>query len=120
MWGRCLNAGQTCIAADYVLCHRNVADAFAGACAAALTEFFGSDNAGAQDNLSRIVAERHYDRLADLLKRTCVVAQCIVVAVIHCCLAVTLSQAPKEKLWREAWTNATAKPLCLLQLLYPA
>ncbi len=70
MWGRCLNAGQTCIAADYVVCHRNVADSFASACVEALTEFFGSDNAGAHDNLSRIVAERHYDRLADMLKRT--------------------------------------------------
>ena len=47
-----------------------MADAFAGACAAVLKEFFGDNGSGTEQNLSRIVAERHYDRLADMLKRT--------------------------------------------------
>ena len=70
MWGRLFNAGQTCIAADYVLCHHTVADAFASACVAAVGEFFGKDLKGAEQHFSRIVAERHYDRLADVLKRS--------------------------------------------------
>jgi acyl-CoA reductase-like NAD-dependent aldehyde dehydrogenase len=70
MWGRCLNAGQTCIAAEYVLCHQKVADAFAQACVAVLQEFFGSDGAATANNLSRIVAERHYNRLVDMLQRS--------------------------------------------------
>jgi hypothetical protein len=69
MWGRCLNAGQTCIAADYVLCHHKVADAFAAACVAVLSEFFGKEGEKMEQNLSRIAAERHFDRLSDMLKR---------------------------------------------------
>ncbi len=64
-----MNAGQTCIAADYVLCHHTVAEPFAAACVEVLAEFFGSDGAKTEQNLSRIVAERHFDRLADMLKR---------------------------------------------------
>jgi acyl-CoA reductase-like NAD-dependent aldehyde dehydrogenase len=47
-----------------------VADAFASACAAVLKEFFGENGSQTEQNLSRIVAERHFDRLADMLKRT--------------------------------------------------
>ncbi len=47
-----------------------MADAFAVACTAVLKEFFGEDGSQTEHNLSRIVAERHFDRLADLLKRT--------------------------------------------------
>jgi aldehyde dehydrogenase (NAD+) len=82
MWGRCLNAGQTCIAADYVLCHHTVAEAFAAACVEVLAEFFGSDGAKTEQNLSRIVAERHFDRLADMLKRVFILLHQRFVSVI--------------------------------------
>ncbi len=101
MWGRCLNAGQTCIAADYVLCHHTVAEAFAAACVEVLAEFFGSDGAKTEENLSRIVAERHFDRLADMLKR-------VFVPVARKALFSSFSlQDRKARLLREDSTRAT-------------
>ena len=41
MWGKCLNAGQTCIAPDYILCQREKQDELVKACKRAMTEFYG-------------------------------------------------------------------------------
>ena len=40
-WGKCLNAGQTCIAPDYVLCPRNLVDTFANAVAENIKKMYG-------------------------------------------------------------------------------
>ncbi|MDY7103376.1 MAG: aldehyde dehydrogenase family protein [Actinomycetota bacterium] len=58
-----LNAGQTCVAPDYVLVDRTVADRFVEALQAAITEFTRKD-----EGLARtVVNERHAQRLAGLL-----------------------------------------------------
>ena len=41
MWGKCINAGQSCIAPDYVLCTEAVRDQLIETCKATLTEFYG-------------------------------------------------------------------------------
>ena len=41
MWGKCLNAGQTCIAPDYVICPSGKRDKLVAAMKSALNEFFG-------------------------------------------------------------------------------
>nr|VZI25404.1 unnamed protein product [Spirometra erinaceieuropaei] len=41
--GKLLNAGQTCVAPDYILCHRRVLNAFVEECLALLTKFLGED-----------------------------------------------------------------------------
>ncbi|VDN23867.1 unnamed protein product [Dibothriocephalus latus] len=58
MWGKTLNAGQTCVAPDYVLCHKEVQDKFIEQCKAALTSFFpeGTKNT---DDYGRLVNEDH-------------------------------------------------------------
>ena len=42
-WGKFLNSGQTCIAPDYVLVDRSVADEFVAALGATVREFFGEE-----------------------------------------------------------------------------
>ena len=41
MWGKLANAGQTCIAPDYVMCSESVRDRFVDSCKKAAEQFFG-------------------------------------------------------------------------------
>ncbi len=65
-WGKFLNAGQTCVAPDYVLVDASVEKAFVDALAATIREFYGDDPKASAD-YARIVNERHWDRLNGLL-----------------------------------------------------
>ncbi len=65
-WGKCINAGQTCVAPDYVLVAESVADRFIEQLAVAIGEFYGADVAASPD-YGRIVSARHFDRLEELL-----------------------------------------------------
>ena len=65
-WGKFLNAGQTCVAPDYVLVEESVEEEFLDALATAITEFYGDDPSASAD-YGRIVNERHHDRLTALL-----------------------------------------------------
>src|ERR1051325_915989 len=67
VWGKFLNAGQTCVAPDYVLVDRTRHDALIDAMAAMITRFFGADPKQSPD-FARIVNERHAERLAGYLK----------------------------------------------------
>ncbi|MET7797124.1 aldehyde dehydrogenase family protein [Streptomyces decoyicus] len=64
--GKFLNAGQTCVAPDYVLAIGDTAHAIEPHLAEAVRETYGADPAGA-DEYGRIVNERHFDRLTALL-----------------------------------------------------
>jgi coniferyl-aldehyde dehydrogenase len=65
-FGKLYNAGQTCIAPDYVLAPRELAEPLAGAIAAAMKRLFPriADN----PDYSSIAAPRHFDRLQRLLE----------------------------------------------------
>ena len=65
-WAKFLNAGQTCVAPDYVLVDATVEDAFMGAMLRAVHDFYGDDPLVSPD-YGRIVNERHWDRLTGLL-----------------------------------------------------
>ncbi|MCU1400862.1 MAG: NAD-dependent aldehyde dehydrogenase [Acidimicrobiales bacterium] len=65
-WGKFLNAGQTCVAPDYVLVDATVEDAFMGAMLRAVHDFYGDDPVASAD-YGRIVNTRHWDRLTALL-----------------------------------------------------
>lgn len=69
VWGKFINAGQTCIAPDYVLVHVNVFDDFMKHLIMHLNKMFDEDAKGIQSskNYSRIVNEHHFDRLLNLL-----------------------------------------------------
>jgi aldehyde dehydrogenase (NAD+) len=66
-WGKLLNAGQTCIAPDYVLADRSIRDRLVDRLQAQITEFYGKDPKSS-DSLGRIVNERHARRLQGLLE----------------------------------------------------
>jgi aldehyde dehydrogenase (NAD+) len=66
VWGKFLNAGQTCVAPDYVLVDRTLHDALIDAMGATITRFFGADPKQSPD-FARIVNERHAERLAGYL-----------------------------------------------------
>jgi aldehyde dehydrogenase (NAD+) len=66
-WAKFLNAGQTCVAPDYVLVDERVEDALVTALAEAVTSFYGADPRQSND-YARIVNERHHDRLMKLLE----------------------------------------------------
>jgi len=65
-WGKWLNAGQTCIAPDYVLVHEQVRQAFLDELTTAMTDFYGPDPHASPD-YGRIVSDRHVERLVGLL-----------------------------------------------------
>lgn len=54
-WGKTLNSGQTCIAPDYILIHKDVKDAFVKAFAEEVRNLHGED----------IKADRHYVRMVN-------------------------------------------------------
>jgi aldehyde dehydrogenase (NAD+) len=68
-WGKFLNAGQTCVAPDYVLVHRSIEHDFVDALTRSLQAFYGEDPSASQD-YARIVNERHFERLSGLLSST--------------------------------------------------
>jgi len=65
-WAKFLNAGQTCVAPDYVLVEEAAKDQLLAALAEAVTTFYGDDPQQSED-YARIVNERHHDRLMKLL-----------------------------------------------------
>lgn len=65
--GKFINAGQTCIAPDYVLVQGTVKDEFIAAFKEQLHHFFG-DDPGTHSDYPRIISERHFDRLQGFLE----------------------------------------------------
>ncbi|MET1031618.1 aldehyde dehydrogenase [Domibacillus tundrae] len=68
-WGKFSNAGQTCIAPDYVLIHQNVKESFLKELRLAVFDFYGKDPQNSPD-FGRIVNERQFDRLQTMLSKT--------------------------------------------------
>lgn len=66
IWGKMINAGQTCIAPDYVLVHEEVKEALISKMIQVLSRFYGPDARQSSD-YGRIVNERQFDRLASML-----------------------------------------------------
>jgi acyl-CoA reductase-like NAD-dependent aldehyde dehydrogenase len=66
MFGKCANAGQTCVAPDYVLVPAGTEQAFAEAARAAVARLYPT--LAANPDYSAIVNERHYRRLAGYLE----------------------------------------------------
>jgi coniferyl-aldehyde dehydrogenase len=64
-WGKLINAGQTCIAPDYVLVPRSDVDRFVHALRASMTRLFPTFRAN--PDYTSIISERHLQRLRDLV-----------------------------------------------------
>lgn len=66
-WGKFINAGQTCVAPDYVLVHSSVKDEFLQELKNAIMEFYGV-NPKLSPDYARIINEDHFQRLCSYLK----------------------------------------------------
>ena len=66
VWGKCLNAGQTCVAPDYVLVQEPVREAFLRELRRQAEVLFPGGMLASGD-YPQIVNRRHFDRLAGLL-----------------------------------------------------
>ncbi len=66
VWGKFFNAGQTCVAPDYLLVHERVKPRLIDKLRQMVTEFYGDDPKQSRD-YGRIINERHHARLSKLL-----------------------------------------------------
>jgi coniferyl-aldehyde dehydrogenase len=66
MFGKTLNAGQICLAPDYVIVHKEKKDEFISEVENAVKDFYPTikDN----DDYSSIINQRHYDRINSLVE----------------------------------------------------
>lgn len=61
------NAGQMCVAPDFVLVHKSIKEKFVAALKETTTKFFG-DDASDNYNYGKIINEKQFDRLVSYLK----------------------------------------------------
>lgn len=66
VWGKFYNAGQTCVAPDYLLIQKSIKPALVEKLITCVKTFFG-DNPQKSPDLARIVNDRQFDRLVNLL-----------------------------------------------------
>lgn len=66
VWGKYLNAGQTCVAPDHVIVQESVKDRLLSAMQSWLTELYGADPLDS-GSIGKIVSAEHYDRLMGYL-----------------------------------------------------
>ena len=66
VFGKYLNCGQTCVAPDYILCHRDVKDALVREICAQVKKQYG-ENPLQNPDYGKIVNEKHFDRLCGLI-----------------------------------------------------
>ena len=93
VWGKFLNAGQTCIAPDYLLVHASVKTKLVAALKDELTKAYG-ENPETSPDYPRIVNEKNWSRLVQMLENEVILA-----GGIHsksdCFIAPTLLDEPK-------------------------
>lgn len=68
VFGKFLNCGQTCVAPDYILCHRSVKEQLVKELCAQIRAQYGED-ALKNPDYGRIINEKHFDRLCGLIDR---------------------------------------------------
>jgi aldehyde dehydrogenase (NAD+) len=66
-WGKFLNAGQTCVAPDFLLVHKNAKEELISEIQKSIRKFYGERPCDSAD-YGRIINEPHFDRLSRLLK----------------------------------------------------
>lgn len=66
VFGKYLNCGQTCVAPDYILCHKDVKDEFVKAVCKQIKKQYGKYPLENSD-YGKIVNEKHFERLRDLI-----------------------------------------------------
>lgn len=68
IWGKSLNAGQSCVAPDYVLVPEHLQEQFIERAKHYINVFFGQDSLQSE-NYARIINHKHFDRLEQFLTK---------------------------------------------------
>ena len=72
VFGKYLNCGQTCVAPDYILCHKNVKDDFIAEVVKQIGLQYG-ENAMESSTYGKIINRKHFDRINGLIDQNKVV-----------------------------------------------
>jgi aldehyde dehydrogenase (NAD+) len=64
VWGKFINAGQTCISPDYILVHKSISAAFQMELAKKIDQMYPD----AGESMGKIINKRHFERLRVMLK----------------------------------------------------
>lgn len=68
-WGKSLNSGQTCIAPDYILIHKDIKEAFVDAFAEEMRDLHGED-VKADKHYVRMVNDKAFERVSGYIKES--------------------------------------------------
>ncbi len=72
VWGKFLNLGQTCVAPDYIFCHKKIHDIFIKELKSQIEKQFTS-NPLTNKNYGKIINEKHFQRIEKLIDKNKVV-----------------------------------------------
>lgn len=61
-----VNAGQTCLAPDYILVHHDIKEQLFAALEVSFKMFYDKNSNGKQDNFASVIDHRHFERLENL------------------------------------------------------
>lgn len=67
VWGKFINAGQTCVAPDYLMVHHSVKRKLIDEIKSVIKSFYGPE-AGGMYSFPRIINEKHFNRLVRLME----------------------------------------------------
>ncbi|UOF01781.1 aldehyde dehydrogenase family protein [Bdellovibrio reynosensis] len=70
VWSKFINAGQTCVAPDYILVQKNIINDFKSIFIATLNQFYGSSDLEKKNSpdFARIITQKHTERLQELIQ----------------------------------------------------
>ncbi len=72
VWGKFCNTGQTCVAPDFLLAHRDIKDALIREMKRYIVQFYGDDPYTSPD-YGRIINKRHFEKLKTYLQKGTIV-----------------------------------------------
>jgi len=72
VWGKFINAGQTCVAPDYLIVHKEIKDSLVQAIQKHIRDFYG-DSPEKSGDYCRIINQKHFDRLLTFLQNGTIV-----------------------------------------------
>lgn len=67
-WGKYLNAGQTCVAPDYVCVHKDIKQNFINKCLEYIDKYYYKDNK-INDNFPYLINDKHYQKILSLIDK---------------------------------------------------
>lgn len=74
-WAKFLNAGQTCVAPDYVLINKKISQTFKNKVLEYIKKFYYDDNGNISNDFPYIINEKHKNRLINLIDKNKIITK---------------------------------------------